>query len=235
MPRTLVQLLQAASRRLSLKELPVIISSQDKLAKNLLEAANEEGRELRQFPWQVLKGTATFNTIAAQIQGNIETIAPGFNYIVNNTIWNRTLRRPVYGPNSPQAWAEKQAMRINGPFNSFRIMGGNIVFYPTPAAGQECVFEYMRKDFVSSVSGASHDFFQADDDTILFDEELFIKGVIWRWRLMRGFDATAEFDKYSVYRLSLEERDGGKASLDMSGGTRDILPGIFVPAGNWGA
>jgi hypothetical protein len=128
---TCLQIIQTVCKRVGIVSPNSAIGSTDQQIIQLVSLSEEEGQEqAKRYPWQVLQGEATFTTVAAQVQGNMDTIAPGWDYIVNDTIWNRSLRRPVYGPRSPQDWQQQKAMQINGPFNSFRIIGGQINFYP---------------------------------------------------------------------------------------------------------
>lgn len=171
-------------------------------------------------------------TVATQIQGAISTIAPGYNYIVNETIWNRTLRRPVYGPKSEQDWQQAQAMQINGPFNSYRIIGDSLNFYPAPAASQTCAFEFISRNWVTTTASTASAWV-ADTDTPKVDEQLLVLGTIWRWKEAKGLSFEADFQKYQKRLTDRLGRDGGKPILSMAGAKYDIQPGIFVPAGNW--
>ena len=96
----------------------ILCSSQLECFQSVLEAINigselleEEGQTLAdRYPFEALQREATFTTVATQVQTALSSVTTGFNYIVNDTIWNRTLRRPVYGPKSQQDWQQSKAM-----------------------------------------------------------------------------------------------------------------------------
>jgi len=198
--------------------------------------AIEEGVELAaRYEWQALLAEATFTTLAAESQGALATIAPGCKYIVNDTIWNRDLRRPVFGPLSAQRYQQLKAMVMAGPWYQFKIIRGNINFIPNPAAGQDCYFNYISKNWVLAADNTTTKAaFTADDDTSLLDEDLMVLGLIWRWKAAKGFNYAEDFQKYERMVMDAMGRDGSKDTLNMGDVRYDIYPGVLVPAGSWG-
>lgn len=231
---TLLQLVQAICRRVGITTSPnVVINSTDPQILQILEFANEEGQEQSaRYPWQQLQRSTTFTTVAAEVQGSIQTIAPGLGYIINNTIWNQTLRRPVYGPDTPQMWTQQKAIQIAGPFNRFRIFGDQLRFYPVPPGGQTCAFDYMDRRWAVTSTTASETF-TADTDTTFLDDRLMILGTIWRWKSAKGLAYAEDFNKYERDYLDIANRDAGKAVISMSGTMYDVVPLVVVPSGSW--
>ena len=230
-----LQLVQTVCKRIGIQAPTQAYTSQDQQIIQLLSLVEEEGQEqATRYPWEVLQTEATFTTLAAQVQGNINTIAPGFDYIINDTIWNRTLRRPVYGPKSEQDWQQAKAMQINGPFNSFRIIGDVLNFYPVPVAGQTCAFEYISTNWINTSTGSTSSAFTNDADTPRLDDQLVIMGAIWRWKAAKGLDYSEDFAKYERRIMDAMGRDAGKARLSLDGATYDIQPVVMVPRGSWG-
>lgn len=234
MPLSCLQIIQTTCRRIGILSPNAAVGSSDQQIIQLLAMSEEEGQEqATRYPWQILQTEATFTTVAAQSQGALGTLAPGFDYIVNNTIWNRTLRRPVYGPDSQQDWQQQKAMQLNGPFNTFRIQNDAINFYPSPAAGQTCAFEYQSKNWIStSVAGTSATWTN-DADTPKLDDQLVIMGLLWRWKAAKGLDYAEDFAKYERRIGDAMARNAGKAVLSMAGGSREIQPVVLVPRGSW--
>lgn len=234
MPMTCLQIIQSACKRIGILSPNAALTSTDQQIAQLVELANEEGQELSdRYNWQALQAEANFTTVATQVQASIASITTGFKYIVNETIWNRSLRRPVYGATSQQDWQEKKAMQINGPFNSFRIIQDVINFYPTPAAGQSCFFEYISSNWVNLASGGTASQWASDSDTPKLDDQLIILGTIWRWKQAKGLDYAEDFSKYEKKLVDKMGRDAGKPILNMNGGTTEIQPVILVPRGNF--
>jgi hypothetical protein len=233
MTQTCLQIIQSVCRRIGITSPGSVVTNSDIQIQQLLELSNEEGQEQAdRYQWQTLQREATFTTVATQIQASLDTIAPGWNYIVNDTIWNRSLRRPVYGPRSQQDWQQQKAMQINGPFNSYRIISNSLNFYPVPTAGQTCAFEYMSLNWVNSTSASSS--WLVDTDTPYIDDQLLILGTLWRWKQAKGLNYAEDFAKYERRMSDLMGRDSGKPALSLTGVHDSIKPGVFVPAGNWG-
>lgn len=232
---SLLTLVQSATRRLGINTPAGVVLSSDPAVLQLLELANEEGRELgARTAWSALETAVTFTTVATESQGNINTIAPNLKFIINNTIWNRTLRRPVFGPLSAQMWQQQKALFLQGPWNQFRIIGTSLNFIPVPVAGQTCAFEYITKAFATDSTGAIERTAFADDgDLCKLDEEIMTLGLIWRWRQVKGLDFSADYEKYERKVLDAIARDGTKPWLNASGGTGDLQPVVIVPAGSW--
>jgi hypothetical protein len=235
MALTCLQIIQSACKRIGILAPNTALSSNDQQIQQLVEISNEEGQDLAsRYSFQALQIETIFTTVAAQVQGSLSTIAPGFKYIVNNTIWNRSLRRPVYGPRSEQDWQQIKAMQINGPWNSFRIINDQINFYPVPPAGQTCAFEYISTNWINTSTGSTSSIWTNDADTSKIDEQVLILGTIWRWKAAKGLDYAEDFAKYERRVQDTMGRDAGKDTLVLTGATYDVEPVVLVPRGSWG-
>lgn len=230
-----LQIIQTASKRLGLTPPAVAVQSSDNAILQLVALLEEEGQEqATRYPWQSLQNEAQFTTVATELQGTMETIASGWDYVVNDTMWNRSLRRPVYGPKSQQDWQQVKAMQLNGPFNSFRIKGDSLYFYPAPVAGQTVDFEYQTSNWVNLNAGGTGSTWASDLDTPALDDQLMTLGLIWRWRQAKGLDFSADYQKYEKRYADMANRDASKPRLYMDGSTYDIQPVILVPRGSFG-
>lgn len=231
---TCLQIIQAACRRIGILAPVIAINSSDQQIIQLVALCEEEGQELTdRYAWEGLQTEAIFTTVAAQLQTMLSVTAPGYNYIVNNTIWNRTLRRPVYGPTSEQDWQQKKASQINGPFNSFRIIGDAINFYPIPVAGQVCAFEYISRNWITTTTSATSAVWTNDADIPNINDQLIILGLIWRWKAAKGLDYAEDFAKYERKVTDAMGRDAGKPTLNMNGAMYEIQPVVMIPRGSW--
>jgi hypothetical protein len=133
---SLLTIVQQASLRVLKISPSVAVSSTDANVLQLVALVNEEGQELSsRYSWQILTAEATFTTVATAIQGVITTLAgAGFNFFVNQTMWNRSQRRPLYGPLTPQQWQEWQA----------RLQFGAVDQLP-PSTEQPAVLPFARR------------------------------------------------------------------------------------------
>jgi hypothetical protein len=225
-----LQLIQRVCKRIGISVPNAAYTSSDLQVQQLVELANEEGQEqASRYQWQALQREATFTTVAAELQTSLAAITTGFGWIVNDTIWNRTLRRPVYGPDSLQDWQQQKAIQIAGPFNRYRIIANNIRFYPVPAAGQTCAFEYITNQWTAA--GGTE--YQSDTDTSLLDDTTMILGTIWRWKQAKGMTYAEDFAKYERRIAELLQRDAVKPTLSMTGTMYDVVPLVVVPSGSW--
>lgn len=231
---SLLSMIQQVCAEIGLQQPNAVATSTDSQLLQMLALLNREGKELaKRVNWQALRKETSFTTVATEEQGDINTIAPGLNYIINNTIWNRDLKRPIFGPLDPQRWQQLEALTLRGPWNEFVIRGNKIRFIPAPAAGQSCYFEYFSKYWCEDSSGNPKAGFTADDDVTLLDEDIMTMGLIWRWKQAKGFAYAEEFATYERLVANTAGRDGSKQTLNMADTRYDMFPGIVVPSGNW--
>lgn len=232
---TCLSIIQTVCNRLGINTTNAAVGATDAQIIQIVALSNEEGQELAaRYPWTALQSEATFTTLAVEDQGAVETIAPGLNYIVNDTIWNRSLRRPVFGPKTQQTWQQQKAFAINGPWSSYRVQGGHIRMYPVPVAGQDCYFEYISRNWLTNALGdTSYETWNGDTDIPLLDSQLIVLGTIWRWKKAKGFDYAEDFNTYERRVIDAMARDGGKDWLNLSNSKYDIFPGVVVPSGSW--
>lgn len=229
---TCLSIVQNACLELAINVPNAVVTSNDQQVKQLLALLNAEGRALAAKPengWQALQKEATFTTVATEIQASLATIAPDCKYIVDDTIWNRTIRRPVFGPLSQQAWQYRKGWFTVGPYSQYRIVDGDIKFSPVPSAGEECYFEYVSNYWTTSNAQA----FTSDSDTSLLDEELLKLGLIWRWRAAKGFDYNEAKIEYSDRVDQAIARDTPKQTLNLAPKVYD-LPLLSVPESGFG-
>ena len=137
-----------------------VYGSTDKQVVQVKALLEEEGNDIaKRGPWNTMVLEAAWTTVATEDQGAITTIAPnGFDYIVNQTIWDRSIRLPVAGPMNEREWQTLKAMFVNGPRYKFRIRGNKMIVNPVPPAGNSWYFEYVTKYWITDSVG--HDLSQ---------------------------------------------------------------------------
>jgi len=231
---TCLSIIQEVSQRLNLASPTSSAQSTDPAVLQLVALANKEGEWMTdQCDWQVLTQEASFTTVATEIQGALDTICPGLKNVVNDTMWNRDLRRPVFGPTTNARWEQLKAMVMTGPWNMYEIRNNNIRFIPVPTAGQSIYFLYTTQYWCQSSTGTNQSRFLADTDVLLLREDLFKLGMEWRWKKAKGLDYAQDFADYEVMLESAKSRDGAKDTINMGDVKYDIYPGILVPSGSW--
>lgn len=215
--------------------------STDQQVLQLVGLANKEIRDLAaRYMWQALIREQTFTTVANEDQGLlVGTVIPSGQppkYIINETMFNRTLHVPYVGPLTPTGWQGLKAVTtVAGFYSRYRIRTGHLLLYPAPSVGQSVYFEYITE---AAVSNTTQDVFatrfKKDDDFPLLDSNLVTLGVIWRWRKTKGLDYAEDFNLYERQVLDAMTRDKSAKPVSMNSyGRDDVRPLISVPAGNW--
>lgn len=233
---SLLTVVQSFCQRTGLPVPAFAVGSTDSQVLQIIALANEVVEDLcDRWTWTALEREAIFTTVLGEDQGAITTIAPdGFLRISQETIFNRTLRLPLFGPMTQSQWQALKALPTTGPFYKYRIRAGRLLFMPAGVAGQTCAFEYASSYAILAIDGTTYrSSFAADTDTFLLDEKLLTAGLRWKWKAEKGLDYAEEFRRYEELANNASGRDGTKPRIDMSGGGNDFRPGIWVPSGNW--
>lgn len=210
----------------------------DPNVKQMVSLVNEDGQELAaKYGWQALTKECQFLTSASEFQGNITSLTGAdFAWILNETIWDRTQRRPVFGPKSPAEWQQLKAQFVTGPWWQYRIRGNQLLFTPAPPAGDQIDFEWVSKYWVGALgnSNGTASSMINDTDVSIIDERLITLGVIWRFKQEKRLDYSEDYDKAMLAIADATSRDAAKPKLNLDGPQGNIQPGVFVPAGSWG-
>ena len=219
-----LEIVRAVCGVIGLQQPNSLIGTSDLQVIQLRELLDKEGSSLADRSssgWQALVREATFTTVAQEDQGAIETIigaSNSYRYIVNDTIWNRTTKEPVYGPRAPRVWQGYKAVTFAGPYAEYRIRDGHILFLPVPSAGDTCAFEYVTRNWLESEDGTTTRSKIADDEDVpLLDSEIMALGLEWRWRKAKGLDVGQEFEEYEARVIDALARDGTKPRKDIAG------------------
>lgn len=217
--KSLLDIIQGVCRKLGLNQPASVIGSNDRNITQLQEIANEEGQELADsYEWQILNFEVQFFAVATESQGNLNDIVDGnLGWIINDTIWNRTTNRPLFGPLNAAQWQLMKARAAAGPFSEYRIRGNELLLYPPPDAGDDCHFEWISKDFCQNATGTtSYREWNADSDVSILDSRLMSLGIVWRWKQLKGLEYQKDEQKYRIAIDQAKGRDGTKPALYLS-------------------
>lgn len=234
--RTLLELVQDFCVQQGLRSPSVVMESADDQVLQAKALLNWVVRYLaRNYPWEVSTYEVNFTTVAQESQGYIEDLAPNaFLWINGGTIYNRTLRLPVYGPVVNRQWQGLKALPAVGPYYKYRLRGGQVLFNPVPAAGNQCYFEYASKWLILAEDGTTRKAqFDNDNDVSLIEDEVLVAGLEWRWRYVQGLDYAEEASLFQEIAAKAAGMDATKPLLTLHADATDFRPGIFVPSGNW--
>lgn len=235
-----ITLLEAAQEFCARTGLPMptaIVGSTNASYQQILALFNEVLEELvDRWVFEELIKETTFISTALENQGSIYTIAPdGFDRIVEETIYDRTQKIPIYGPIGPQAWQQAKAFVPIGPVYRYRIRGGDLLFNPPATAGHECAFEYVSKNIIrDTVTGDYKPYFTADTDEFFLNSRLLLQGIRWKYKYEKGLQYAQDKDLWETSCGNEAGRSGSKPKVYQDGGQMDgIFPVIIVSPGSW--
>lgn len=231
MSYTIAEMVRKVGKRLGVRVTQDPIGSSDFQLQQLVELFNEEVYETGKYRWQALIKEATFVTVAQEDQGKfigdggILTDADQYNYILSDTMWDRTARQPVIGPNSSMDWQTKQAVQYtSGPYPDYRIRNNRLLFLPIPAAGNNVYFEFASKQYVYDPDADTYGAEFTDNDQVtVLDADLIMQGVRWRWKMAKGFPYQEEKRIHELDVLTASSRDSGNRKLNLGGGNSTQL------------
>ena len=204
------------------------ISSTDPGVVATISMINQTGLELmRRFEWQALQTEKTFTSVAQASQTS--AVPTDFDRFVNESFWNRTQKRQVAGPLTPQQWQSRQASSIGGITDFYRMRGSAILIDPVPSAGNTMAYEYISKYWVGGTKVAM----TADSDTSLIDENLLKLGAIWRYLKSRNMDYSEEYRTFETEVLNAAAKDGGKGVLSLAAPRSRNPLAPYAPEGSW--
>jgi hypothetical protein len=196
----------------------------------LRRLAQEEGLALMgRYPWQALQREYTFTTVAADTQTN--GLPSDFdNRIIPDTVFNRSTRRRVAGPLSPDEWAQTKASLVTYVNPTFRIRGGTFLMTPNPPAGETVAYEYISKNFCTSSAAVPQAAWAADGDLGVLDERLMTLGLVWRFRHAKGLPYGEDLALYERRVMDVQMRDGAKPRISSDPATSDrVATRLQVP------
>lgn len=233
MASTLLQLIQATCKRSNLPvPTGVVMTSREATWLQLVEILNELVEELVHFSWQMLKREAVFTSVNADNQGSIQVLAPFCVRILNDTIYDRTRKLPIFGPKTAEEWQAFKALPMTNPYAMYRIMEGKLWTIPNLPEGHTIAFEYTSSAAVVDAEGTYKKAFTQDTDTCVFDDALLVQGLRYKFKAEKGFDYALDYERFMQTKKALLSSDGVKPVLHMDGVSKGIMPGIFVPIGN---
>lgn len=163
-------------------------------------------------------------------------IPTDFDFFNNRTMWDRTNRWELLGPDSPQMdqW-HRSGIVVTGPRRHFRKIGpfANVFrIWPPPTEIVEplqLVFEYLSLNSVM-VQGSNSNFaqyFTNDTDQPLLDDQAIIQGIKWMFWEIKGFNFQPMQNRWVDYVNKLAARDGGAPTLNL---VKRVNPIFISPA-----
>lgn len=190
-------------------------------------------REAGKYKWQEQKIEKTWTSIAAEDQGLITTVlGPDFDSIVPATMWDLTLKRPVFGPVGDASWANLQAFTASGPIYQYKVFQNHLMIFPAPAAGDSMYVIYQSNYPVTSSGGTPQASILADTDLFLIPEDVVTRSLDFRWKRQKGEPWENDYSEYTDL-LAKGVQKTGLPNIHLDNARFKLSPGIWVPAGDW--
>jgi len=231
---TVLQHVQDFCAKQNLPSPSALVGSTEKSVAQFRGLLLDLSRELLEFRWEQQKIRKTWTSVAGQDQGALEDIfGAGYLSLVPGSGWNNTRRMRIYGPLADQIWAALQVLPNAGPEFQCWVSGGHLYVSPAFVAGETLSFIYQTKYGVQASDGTAKERITADDDVLLFPDNVVFRGLEYKWKKQKG-EAGWE-DDYNVF-IGLVAKNlvkDGAPTLTMSPNRRGPQPGIVIPAGNW--
>jgi hypothetical protein len=231
---TALSMIQDACAQLNLAVPTAVFGSTEQQVIQLRSLLNVEGRELsRSGQWQQITVPTTFTSVAQVVQTG--AIPSDFDRFVNDSMWNQSTTRKVYGPLTQQQWQLYQAFPVMTTVNPmFIVYDDDLVFEPAPAAGNTIAYSYVSKNWALTSGAVGIPAMTADTDTAKLPEYLITLGIVWRFLKANKFPFAAEQNDYNTQRAQELARTGGAPVLNQTYGLNQWQPYPFnVPEGNW--
>ena len=168
------------------------------------------------------------------------TMPQDFDWFTNRTMWDRTNRWELLGPDSPQLdqW-HRSGIVATGPRRHFRSIGPTITrfrIWPPPTeivSPLQLVFEYTSNASVrvNGIFGPTNPpalYYANDADTTFLDDNALIMGIKWMFWEAKGFGSYATLQgRWVDYVNRLIARDQAAGTLSI---TKRVNPIFISPA-----
>jgi hypothetical protein len=147
-----------------------------------------------------------------------------FNYMIDQTGWDRKNEVPLGGPLSAQDWTYLQGRNLVSKtiYVSFRQWEGKLHLFPQPPPeDMRITFEYSSRYWLRNPTelepGGTHDTIQAGSDVVLFPALLITRFVKLKFLQSKGFDASAAALEFDTLLQSQTGKDTGAPILNAGG------------------
>jgi hypothetical protein len=178
--------------------------------KRLVSIANNEAQKLARHHWQALFRDHSFTLTTATTY----TLPDDFRTVVPGTMYTDSDICPVDFPTDIGEWAYLQASSGGSSTKTkVRIRQDAIEVYE-PVSGEVIEFEYITKYPVQDSTGVSKQYFTADSDTFILDDDLLLLRVMAQYKRLMGLqDWQVDFAEAERLEQTLKGQDGGSKEV----------------------
>ena len=231
---SLLSIIANVCRRVGQPVPNVVVTPTDATVQQMLSFANEEGTELMKYgDWRKLRRQKVFTTLAQETQTGM--IPTDLGKWLDESFWNRSARRPLWGPIDPQLWQAWSAFGTFPVMDVFYMQGDDILVQPVPDAGETFAFAYTSNLWCQSNALVGQSEWLADTDTGVLSERIMTLAIMYRYLDARGLSSQAAYEQFDLQRRQELSGDSPRSTQNLASGGNwwARRPGIVVPEGNW--
>jgi len=192
---------------------------------------NSSGQELCELnDWPIL--IKNYSITTAESDTGSYSLPDDFNYMIDQTGWDRSNRLPIGGPVSAQGWTWLEGRNLVSQtiYASFRMLDGKIDLFPSPPPkGLNLTFEYVSRSWLKEdgAETALLSTIDAGSNICMLDPLLSIKFLKLKFLQAKGLDYSAaamEFDTLLSGRIGKSTGAEVLNASNLSSGMRYITP-----------
>ena len=223
----LLDIVKDAAALLGLSPPSAVASAPDLTTQQLFAQATQAGKEVAAFhDWSGLSTGAVFTgdgvTTAFNLPNDFSRFAQGQLLLLDGG-WTR-----LSGPLDPMTLTFLRSQSVSTIANQFYRRGNVITITPALANGRNAYFEYVSNAWCVPASGSNKTRFTLDNDTTIFDEDLVMLGLVWKWRSFKGFDYAQDYETWRQRCELAAARDGPLTPATTTPGMTQ-LPDPIIP------
>jgi hypothetical protein len=149
-----------------------------------------------------------------------------YDAIVPRTMWDKSKRWELLGPESPQQWEWLLSGYIStGPRIRWRLLGTTFQIWPGMSYNEVLGFEYRSAAWAAAADGTAKNSFTADTDTCIYPDRLMVLMTKLKYFEAKGFDTTAMYRNYMEELGTVMAQNISAANLSFAPRASTVLIG----------
>jgi hypothetical protein len=236
MGMTVLALVQTFTDKGGLNRPSALIAATDKSARQYVGLLRETIADLGEYRWQQQRLRGQFTSVAATLQGTfVALLGAGYAGLVKDSLWNDTRHMQIFGPVTDQTQQRLRTLPAAGPEYQYWVSNDSLYVSPTLRAGDTISCIFVSKYNVRSSIGTAKESATADDDTLVFPDNVVLRLFESKWKKQKG-ESGWEDDHNDAMALVAKNiiRDTYPILRLDAGANRDLRPGVIIPPGSWG-
>ena len=159
-----------------------------------------------------------------------------YDAIVPRTMWDKSKRWELLGPESAQQWEWLLSGYIStGPRIRWRLLGKTFQIWPGTSTNELLSYEYRSKGWAESSAGAVKNSFTVDTDTCIYPDRVMVLSTKLKYFEAKGFDTTALYRNYIEELSTAIAQDTSAANLSFAPRPGTVLIGYDnIPDSGYG-